>query len=146
MVHGGKTCWKVIRVRGPEGAGREERLELHGSERLVALYRFQHGEGSADHGFTVGAPPPNHQAKRLGSAVGGGGRREVVLTDPGEVDWDKFPVVAALEAVTRDELSRLRSLLRADHLLDARSPGFRSQPRGGVASGDERTPVPGGPA
>jgi hypothetical protein len=114
MTHGGKTCWKALRVRGPTGAGRSDRHELHGSERLVALYRFQNGEG-ADHAF--------------GCSIGGDGRREVVVTDPGQVDWDSFPLVAALEAVTHDELSRLRSLLRSPSSHDVDAGGSAPQTR-----------------
>ncbi|APR87750.1 hypothetical protein A7982_13099 [Minicystis rosea] len=61
------------------------------------LYRFQNGEEPRD--------------VRLVDPL-----REVVVTDPGEIDWTHFPVIDALEAVTRDELRQLRSLLQADGL------------------------------
>jgi hypothetical protein len=93
MIRAAKICWKAIRVQGP-GAGRDELRELTASERLAALYRFQNGEVSADHCFV--------------SAAG------VEVTGPGDVDWDTFPVLAALEAVSRDELRRLRHILRSD--------------------------------
>ena len=92
MNRGGKTCWKAIQVQGKSG-GRP----LDAVERLAALYRFQTGEGSTDLRFVRGGP--------LAKAE---------VTDPADVDWDAFPVLAALEAVTWDELRRLRSLLRSD--------------------------------
>ena len=96
MIRGGKTCWKAIHVRrqlqGP-GVGRDELRALDAAERLAALYRFQNGDVSPDHGFVS---------------------RGVEVTDPGDVDWETFPILAALEAVTRDELCRLRRILRSD--------------------------------
>jgi len=97
MMRGGKTCWRAIQVQGP-GSGRDELRELDRTERLAALYRFQNGEVSADHSFV-------HLVE---------GHRGAQVTDPADVDWDTFPLLAALEAVTRDELRRLRDVLRAD--------------------------------
>lgn len=92
MRSGGKACWKTILLETPGGGGD---VELSRPERLAALYRFQNGEAMAD----VRLIDPNRQAE---------------VTDPGEIDWTHFPVVDAIEAVTRDELKRLRSLLHAD--------------------------------
>jgi hypothetical protein len=89
MTRGGKTCWKAIRVLG---AGAEGRRELIAAERLAALYRFQNGDASPGHRFLDG-------------------HREAELHHPDQVDWATFPVLAALEAVTYDELRRLRMLL-----------------------------------
>ncbi len=59
------------------------------------MCRLQSGEAPADHRFLAE------------------GRSEVV--DALDVDWDGFPMLAALEAVTRDELRhRLRRLLHTD--------------------------------
>jgi hypothetical protein len=96
MNRGAKTCWKTIQVQRPGGG----RLSDPG-ERLAALYRFQNGQGPAEHRFVRGA--------------------EAVSVDPSDVDWEAFPVLTALEAVTRDELRRLRSLLRPD-LADEPTP------------------------
>jgi hypothetical protein len=90
MRSGGKTSWKAIQVHY---AGRG-RGDLDAAERLAALYRLQNGESAADHGVAYFVE----------------GRRETFVTDPGEIDWDSFPLVAALEAVTRDELGRLHRL------------------------------------
>ncbi len=90
MTRGGKTCWKAIRVLG---AGAPGQGALAGADRLAALYRFQNGEPSPGHRFFV-------EGAREGEAV-----------DPEQFDWSTFPVFAALEAVTRDEVRRLRSLL-----------------------------------
>lgn len=92
MVRGGKACWRTILLEA-QRSGSERELSRH--ERLAALYRFQNGEAPVD----VRLIDPQRQAE---------------VTDPGEIDWTHFPVVDALEAVTRDELNRLRSLLRAD--------------------------------
>lgn len=86
MNCGGKTCWKSIHVEGPSGGG-----ALDATERLAALYRFQNGERTGDLRFVRGG-------------------LDGQVTDPAEVDWDTFPVLAALEAVTRDEIRRLRTL------------------------------------
>jgi hypothetical protein len=66
-------------------------------ERLAALYRFQNGERWPDHCPLL--------------LIDAG---DAELTDPAQIDWENFPVLAALEAVTRDELRRLRRLLRTD--------------------------------
>jgi hypothetical protein len=94
MIRGGKTSWRALTVqRTGEGQGGH----LDGSERLAALYRFQNGDAGGDHAFVLGE-----------------GRARVEVDSPADVDWDAFPVLAALEAVTRDELRRLRSILRSD--------------------------------
>lgn len=92
MRSGGKACWKTILF---EGGGAHVGGELSRPERLAALYRFQNGEAPGD----VRLVDP---------------QRKAVVTDPAEIDWTHFPVVDALEAVTREELHRLRSLLHAE--------------------------------
>ena len=111
MIRGGKTCWKAIRVRGP-GAVRDEPRELDAGERLAALYRFQNGEVPADHCFLALVD----------------GQRGVPVSNPADVDWDTFPVLAALEAVTRDELRRLRNILRDEDLPAPTSSGTWALP------------------
>jgi hypothetical protein len=106
-----KPSWKLIQVCGATTRGGELR-RLEGAERLVALYRFLNGEPSEDQ---LSAPVVD-------------GRHELVGA-PGSVDWDGFPVLAALEAVTSDELRRLRGLLAAD-------PTYARLER------DDPTPVP----
>jgi hypothetical protein len=86
MNSGGNTSWKAIRIHGPDAR------ELLGAERLAALYRFQNGELADDHGIVDTL-------------------REAEVVAPDHVDWTSFPVLAALEAVTRDELFRLRTLI-----------------------------------
>ena len=101
-----KTSWKAIRVRRP---GAVDLLrDVDAAERLAALYRFQNGDAGSDHAFLRSSPE----------------HAEAHVTDPAEVDWETFPVLAALEAVTRDELRRLRRLLRADaaNLWDEPTP------------------------
>jgi len=120
MMRGGKTCWKAIRVHGP---GRHELRELEAAERLAALYRFQTGEVPADHCFT-----------RMVD-----GRSGVEVKDPAEIDWDTFPVLAALEAITRDELRRLRHILRADN--DGGPPPIEEEPLAPTSSGTWALPV-----
>jgi hypothetical protein len=93
MIRGGKTSWRGLTVHRT-GEGQEGLLD--GSERLAALYRFQNGD-AGDHAVVVGE-----------------GRARVEVTSPADVDWDAFHVLAALEAVTRDELRRLRRILRSD--------------------------------
>jgi hypothetical protein len=93
MRGGEKTCWRSIRFEA-HGERASEPWPSR-QERLAALYRFQMGQALSD--------------VRL---VDAGGTREV--TDPAQIDWTHFPVLDALEAVTRDELHRLRSLLRTD--------------------------------
>ncbi|MFT3765584.1 MAG: hypothetical protein QM820_08730 [Minicystis sp.] len=92
MRSGGKACWRTILLETPHDGGAGE---LSRPERLAALYRFQNGESPRD----LRLVDPQRQA---------------VVTDPAEIDWTSFPVIDALEAVTRDELQRLRSLLRAE--------------------------------
>ncbi len=89
MNRGGKTCWRAVQVQGPAG-GRV----LGASERLAALYRFQNGERAAEHTFV-----------RIAE-----GHRRAEITDPSDIDWEEFPLLAALEAVTYEEIRRLRSL------------------------------------
>ena len=92
MRSGGKACWRTIQL---EIAGGAVTGEISRSERLAALYRFQNGETLPD--LRLVDP---HACE--------------VVTDPAQIDWAQFPVVSALEAVGRDELCRLRALLRAD--------------------------------
>jgi hypothetical protein len=92
MLSGGKACWKTILLEGPGPAVNGPR----GADRLAALYRFQNGEAPA--GLRFVDP-----------------RRQAAVTDPAEIDWTHFPVLDALEAVTRDELHRLRALLSPEH-------------------------------
>jgi hypothetical protein len=95
MIRGGKTGWRALEVlrTGPGQVG-----ELDAGERLAALYRFQNGVADDDHAFIAITE----------------GRSRVEVKSPADVDWDAFPVLAALEAVTRDELRRLRRILRSD--------------------------------
>jgi hypothetical protein len=116
MIRGAKTCWKAIQVRGP-GVGRGELRDLDASERLAALYRFQNGQAEG-HRFLrhvdghrraeVSLPPAGPGGGRPPTPPGPAGWLEV--TDPADVDWETFPLLAALEAVTHDELRRLHSL------------------------------------
>ncbi len=113
MSRGGQTRWKAVRVFAPGGGHGERERELGAAERLAALYRFQSGDAAADQRFVVGVEAS----------------REAPLTDPAEVDWSGFPVLAALEAVTHDELRRLRRLLRSDWIaLNPVPPGPPSRP------------------
>jgi hypothetical protein len=89
MRGGEKTCWKTLRLQAPGDAGARA---VSRSDRLAALYRFQNGEAPA--GLVLVDP-----------------RHEAVVTDPADVDWTHFPLVDALEAVSRDEIARLRTLL-----------------------------------
>ncbi len=100
MNGGGKTSWKKVQVHST-GRG-----ELRAEGRLAALYRFQNGEPQAALCFIDGP-------------------RDARVTDPAEIDWSAFPLIHALEAVTHEELSRLRSLLES------------ARPRGGGADHDE---------
>jgi hypothetical protein len=77
----------MIQVRAAGGL-RTGDLPRH--ERLAALYRFHNGEAPAEVRFF---------------AV------DTALTDPDAIDWTTFPMLDALEAVTRDELARLRALV-----------------------------------
>jgi len=92
MRSGDKALWKSMLLQAP---GEAVSMDVSRTERLAALYRFQNGEAPAGRHFY----DPDLKA---------------VVTDPGQVDWTAFPVIDALEAVTRDELQRLRSLLRAE--------------------------------
>jgi hypothetical protein len=92
MRSGDKALWKSMLLRAP---GEAASADVPRAERLAALYRFQNGEAPAGRHFY----DPDLKA---------------VVTDPGQVDWTAFPVIDALEAVTRDELHRLRALLRAE--------------------------------
>jgi hypothetical protein len=107
-MHGGGTAgWKTVLFESarlepsvpgksaPAPSGLSRLTELSRPERLALLYRFQNGEAPLE--------------LRLVDPV-----REAVITAPAEIDWSHFPVLEALEAVTRDELHRLRTLLRAD--------------------------------
>jgi hypothetical protein len=92
MSRGGKSSWKTLRVHG------SDRSELGASERLAALYRFQNRETLADVRFVDEA-------------------EQATITDPEQIDWATFPVILALEAVTREELQRLHSLFHPDAQL-----------------------------
>jgi len=106
MRSGGKACWKTILLEGP-GQGAEE---PHRQVRLAALYRFQNGEAPAGLRFV----DPS---------------RAAAVTDPAEIDWTHFPVLDALEAVTRDELRRLRALLSAEATpTPSPAPAFTPSP------------------
>jgi hypothetical protein len=98
MRSGGKACWRTIQL---EDAGGGEREGISRHERLAALYRFQNGEALTD--------------LRLVDPLA-----RVEVTDPAQIDWAQFPELSALEAVTRDELHRLRTLLRADAGVEPR--------------------------
>jgi hypothetical protein len=96
MMRRGKTSWRNVQVFAAANVGGEgEKLDLN--ERLVALYRLQNREDTRELFY--------------GSLDDG---RHAPITDPADIDWDRFPVLAALEAVTFDELRRLRGLLRTD--------------------------------
>ena len=112
MRSGDKAPWKTMLLQTP-GAARVACSDVPRAERLAALYRFQNGEASAGRRFY----DPDLQAE---------------VTDPGQVDWTHFPVIDALEAVTRDELQRLRSLLRADAVS---GPGPTPTPPNGLVWG-----------
>jgi hypothetical protein len=105
MIRGGKTGWRTLTV---QRTGEGQVGHLDGGERLAALYRFQNGDAGGDHAFL--AP--------------GEGRARIEVKSAADVDWDAFPVLAALEAVTRDELCRLRRILRSDpaNLVDEDPP------------------------
>ncbi len=121
MMVGGKTSWKAIEVRGPG----QSCHELYAAERLAALYRFQIGEtgragGDPQTPGRAGGDPqtpgraggdPQTPGAPHGFSYFVKGRRDARVTNPAQVDWDRFPVLAALEAVTTDELRRLRQLL-----------------------------------
>lgn len=110
MRGGEKTCWRAIQLEAPTTSVGE--LSPSRQERLAALYRFQNGQQPTDVRFV-------HVGEHAS------GTREV--TDPAQIDWTHFPVIDAMEAVTRDELRRLRSLLRADAPSEA---GAASAPGG----------------
>lgn len=95
MRSGSKACWRNIRLEDAGGGEGVERVERSRHELLAALYRFQNGEALTD----LRLVDPH--------------AREVV-TDPAQIDWAQFPELSALEAVTRDELHRLRALLASD--------------------------------
>lgn len=114
---GEKACWKTVLLEAPETSP-SALPELSRHERLAALYRFQNGQPLAD--------------LRLVDPA-----RRAELTDPAQIDWTHFPVVDALEAVTRDELRRLRSLLRAEASSAGRAP---TPPNGMVWGVDLRNP------
>ena len=141
MIRGGKTSWRTLSV---QRTGEGQAGHLDGAERLAALYRFQNGDVGGDHAFIS-----------LGE-----GRARVEVDSPADVDWDTFPVLAALEAVTRDELRRLRHVLRADpanHLVDEdlpsptssgtwTNPFFRAPPAPSPRASPPASPRPPRPA
>lgn len=108
MRRGGKPSWKILLLRPTSASGCGE---LSRSEWLAALYRFQNAEAPSD--LCVVDP-----------------MRDVVVTDAAEVDWTHFPVVEALEAITYDELRRLRSLLSTDCASPAPVSAFPTLPNG----------------
>jgi hypothetical protein len=57
--------------------------------------------------------------------------------DPADVDWENFPVLAALEAVTYDELRRLRGLLDSD----LARPRRESSRPGPLQAWNDKTPT-----
>jgi hypothetical protein len=126
MIRGGKPSWRTIRVQGP-AASRDELRELDTSERLAALYRLQIGQAPSDHCFFTLVD----------------GQRRATVGDPADVDWDMFPVLAALEAVTRDELRRLRHILRADpaNLVDEDPPAPTSSGTWALPAFDGSAPL-----
>ncbi len=89
MQGAGKTSWKRLSVHGADRG-----------ERLAALYRFQNREACLDHAPALIVADQDGDAARL-------------INDPADVDWSGFPVIQAIEAVTHEELCRLRSLLSA---------------------------------
>jgi len=95
MTSAGRIGWKAVRVLGT-GASTDaaQPAQLVGNERLAALYRFQSAGRSPGHRFYAADV-----------------KRETEIVEPDQVDWSGFPVIAALEAVTYDELRRLRMLL-----------------------------------
>jgi hypothetical protein len=111
MIRRGKTSWKCVQVYADAGSdeersssippgwagGAEDLDKLDTTERLVALYHLQNGE-------RTGA--------RFYRFLDDG--RSDSIREPEEIDWEGFPVLAALEAITYDELRRLRGLLRSD--------------------------------
>ena len=135
MIRRGRTHWKALQVFGP-GLGGPELRKLDATERLVALYRFQNGEAPAEQCFFVPvdeAPGSARGRSKLGDApklLRNG------VTDPADVDWENFPVLAALEAVTCDELRRFRGLLNADF-----PPAWPRTVTGFAGIADEKTPT-----
>jgi len=93
MTSAGRVGWKAVRVLGTGPSS--DASPLAGPERLAALYRFQSVGRSPGAAFFVTAD----------------GKRDLEIDHPDQVDWTGFPVIAALEAVTYDELRRLRLLL-----------------------------------
>jgi hypothetical protein len=95
MNGGAKTSWRSIEAQpidptdAPAGVSR--------GRWLAALHRLQNGEALG--GLRLVGRGHGHDA------------HTAVVTDPAEVDWTGFPILEALEAVSRDELRRLRSLL-----------------------------------
>jgi hypothetical protein len=90
MKGGAKTCWRKIEARPVEPTEREVRVPR--DRWLAALHRLQNGEALG--GLQLVDPA-----------------RAAAVTDPADIDWTGFPVLEALEAVARDELRLLRSLL-----------------------------------
>lgn len=113
MHRGDKALWKtmLLETPGPGASG-----DVSRAERLAALYRFQNGEAPSGRHFY----DPALQSE---------------VTDPGQVDWTHFPVIDALEAVTRDELQRLRALLRADAVATPGGEPARPTPPHGLVWG-----------
>ncbi len=109
MSRRGQTSWRAVHVCGHDGAS--QLRQLSGTARLVALYRLQTGEAGRELCFTR----PGEDGPVLGAP---------------DVEWDGFPMIAALEAVTFDELRRLRGLLGAEVTSQA-SPGPEATILGG---------------
>ena len=74
-----KPFWRTLSIRGGDG------LELSGSGRLAALMRWLRGEECLAHQFV----DPG---------------REQVITDPMTVNWARFPLHEAMEAILAEEV------------------------------------------
>jgi hypothetical protein len=112
MNGGAKTCWRDVEARLVDGDARVPRTRW-----LAALHRLQHGEALS--GLRLVDPTS-----------------KAAVTDPAEVDWTGFPVLEALEAVARDEIRLLRTLL--DEGTHPSAPAVREDgftPPGGLVWG-----------
>ncbi len=115
MNGGPRTCWRDIEARLAEPGDRDPSAGVPRARWLAALHRLQNGEALG--------------ALRLVDPA-----RSAPVTDPAEVDWTGFPVLEALEAVARDELRLLRSLLdETPRAASVREDGFT--PPGGLVWG-----------
>jgi hypothetical protein len=110
------TSWRSIEARPTEPGEGDGATGVSRSRWLAALHRLQNGEALGGLQLVDSACAP--------------------VTDPASVDWTGFPVLEALEAVSRDELRRLRSLLDETPLpctTPVREDGFT--PPGGLVWG-----------